>query len=124
MGEPIKIADLAHKMIRLRGLRVNADIPVVVTGLRPGEKLHEKLVGSWERETATAHPRISRLESDTHVQRDVLVAQVSSLLASLRAGSPPGSLKHQLFDLVQVPETGEELPEAGAHHRTTAPTQR
>ena len=43
MGEPVRIIDLAHDMIRLSGLEPERDIPVVITGIRPGEKLHEGL---------------------------------------------------------------------------------
>lgn len=48
MGEPVSIVDLAHDMIRLEGLRPNEDVRIVYTGLRPGEKLHESLVASYE----------------------------------------------------------------------------
>jgi FlaA1/EpsC-like NDP-sugar epimerase len=44
MGEPVKIADLAKKMIRLAGYIPNQDINIVFTGLRPGEKLYEELL--------------------------------------------------------------------------------
>jgi FlaA1/EpsC-like NDP-sugar epimerase len=43
MGKPVKIVDLAQKMIRLSGLRVGDDVKIVFTGLRPGEKLYEEL---------------------------------------------------------------------------------
>ncbi len=48
MGEPIKITDLAQQMIRLAGLRPQEDIPIIFTGLRPGEKLHEELFNQNE----------------------------------------------------------------------------
>jgi FlaA1/EpsC-like NDP-sugar epimerase/EAL domain-containing protein (putative c-di-GMP-specific phosphodiesterase class I) len=44
MGYPIKIVDLAQDLIRLSGYRVNSDIEIVYTGLRPGEKMHEELL--------------------------------------------------------------------------------
>ena len=44
MGEPVKIMDLAEKMIKLAGHTVNEDIELKITGLRPGEKLYEELL--------------------------------------------------------------------------------
>ena len=43
MGDPVKIKDLARRLIQMSGLRPDIDIPIEITGLRPGEKLHEKL---------------------------------------------------------------------------------
>lgn len=48
MGEPVRIDDLARNMIRLSGFELDVDIPVVYTGLRPGEKLYEELLLSGE----------------------------------------------------------------------------
>jgi FlaA1/EpsC-like NDP-sugar epimerase len=48
MGEPVKIIDLAERMIKMSGLRPNVDIPITITGIRPGEKLHEELSYGWE----------------------------------------------------------------------------
>ena len=58
MGEPVKILDLAHKMIELAGLKQGKDIEVVFTGLRPGEKLYEELVHDQEVNIPTQNPKI------------------------------------------------------------------
>ena len=65
MGEPIKIYDLAKNMIEFSGLsiknifNINGDIEILVTGLRPGEKLYEELLLS-NKPTKTKHPKIFR----------------------------------------------------------------
>ena len=58
MGDPVKIMDLAEKMIRLSGLEVGKDIEIQVTGLRPGEKLYEELLLSEEGIQQTQHGKI------------------------------------------------------------------
>ena len=65
MGEPIKIADLARELIRMTG-HTEAEIPVVFTGLRPGEKLYEELLADDDTTLPTAHPRlrIAQLRSE------------------------------------------------------------
>jgi FlaA1/EpsC-like NDP-sugar epimerase len=60
MGEPVKIVDLAHNMIRLSGKEPNRDIAVEFIGARPGEKLHEDLWGDGEEAVPTSHPKILR----------------------------------------------------------------
>ncbi|WP_460879717.1 polysaccharide biosynthesis protein [Pontibacter rugosus] len=58
MGEPVKIVDLARKMIRLAGLVPEVDIPIAFTGLRPGEKLYEELLNEEEQTIPTHHSKI------------------------------------------------------------------
>lgn len=58
MGEPVKIMDLAEKLIRLSGFEPYKDIDIVVTGLRPGEKLYEELLLSEEGIKETVHDKI------------------------------------------------------------------
>ena len=63
MGEPIRIVDLARTLIKLSG-NSEAEIPVVFSGLRPGEKLYEERFYSSERLLATPHEKVNRTESD------------------------------------------------------------
>lgn len=58
MGSPIKIIDLAKKMIKLSGLKVGKDIEIKITGLRSGEKLYEELLNNAENTIPTHHPEI------------------------------------------------------------------
>jgi FlaA1/EpsC-like NDP-sugar epimerase len=58
MGEPIRIVDLAHNMIRLMGLVPNEDIEIQFVGIRPGEKLEEELALHGEDLLATYHEKI------------------------------------------------------------------
>ncbi len=58
MGEPVKILNLAEKMIRLSGLEPYVDIDIKITGLRPGEKLFEELLNDTSTSLPTHHPKI------------------------------------------------------------------
>src|SRR5262249_48702284 len=63
MGEPVRIMDLAHNMIRLAGFEPGEDIQILVTGLRPGEKLFEELQMEGEDVLPTPHEKIMRFRS-------------------------------------------------------------
>jgi FlaA1/EpsC-like NDP-sugar epimerase len=58
MGEPVRIRDLAEKLIQLSGLKPYQDIQIVYTGLRPGEKMHEELFYTREELQGTTHPKL------------------------------------------------------------------
>jgi FlaA1/EpsC-like NDP-sugar epimerase len=58
MGEPVKIIDLARRLIRLSGRVPDRDVPVVVVGTRPGEKLAEEVVNDEEESLPSGHPSI------------------------------------------------------------------
>jgi FlaA1/EpsC-like NDP-sugar epimerase len=58
MGDSIKIVEMAREMIRLNGLEPDVDIPIVFTGVRPGEKLYEELLTDKEDTAPTSHPKI------------------------------------------------------------------
>jgi FlaA1/EpsC-like NDP-sugar epimerase len=86
MGEPVKIADLAKKVIKLSGLDVidengSGDIEIRYTGLRPGEKLYEELLISANVD-GTEHPRIMKAHED-FIPYDQLQAAFIELEASL-----------------------------------------
>jgi FlaA1/EpsC-like NDP-sugar epimerase len=103
MGEPVKIVDLAQRMIRLSGLAVkdvnnpNGDVELKFTGLRPGEKLYEELLVSGE-EFETEHQRIRRI-----VEPSVPEAVLSELFTQLEIAVAAG-------DLVAIKSLMEALP--------------
>ena len=82
MGEPVRIVDLAEKMIRLSGLKLGEDIDIVYSGLRPGEKLYEELLASKENTQATHHDKIMIARVRKHQYQQVN-ADVMTLLAAL-----------------------------------------
>jgi FlaA1/EpsC-like NDP-sugar epimerase len=86
MGEQIKVVDLAKDLIRLSGLEPGEDIEIVYTGIRPGEKLSEKL---WDEDLdyePTGHPDIVRVEEDAHFTSDTLQVTIDELVRLAREG--------------------------------------
>ncbi|CAI8844214.1 MULTISPECIES: polysaccharide biosynthesis protein [Pseudomonas] len=87
MGEPVRIVELAEKMIHLSGLSVRSeknlhgDIAIEFTGLRPGEKLYEELL-IGDNVAATQHPMIMTASED-HLSWDLLKGKLSELLAAV-----------------------------------------
>lgn len=83
MGEPVKIMDLARRMVELSGLTVRdeahpgGDIEIAITGLRPGEKLFEELL-IGDNPTPTTHPRIMKAHED-HLAWPVLDVHLQTL---------------------------------------------
>ena len=71
MGEPIKIIDMAKKMIKLSGLELNKDISIKITGLRPGEKLYEELLAISENTLPTHHPKIMVAKVETYSNKAI-----------------------------------------------------
>lgn len=71
MGEPVKIYDLAESLIRLSGLEPNVDIPIVITGLRPGEKLYEEILMSEEGLESTKHDKIFIAEPSSLTMNEI-----------------------------------------------------
>jgi len=91
MGEPIKIADLAANLITMAGSIPGQEIPIVFTGLRPGEKLHEELLTDEEERTHRVRDRIAVAQSPAP-PRDLL-HRIEELERVAGAGDRPGILR-------------------------------
>lgn len=72
MGESVKIYDLAKKMVKLSGLRLDKDIEIKEVGLRPGEKLYEELLTVRENTKQTHHPKIMIAQIDSQSYKSVM----------------------------------------------------
>lgn len=79
MGHPVKIADLARKMIKLSGLEPEEDIKIEYSGLRPGEKLYEELLNNAENTMATYHEKILIAKTRT-LEYNSLSLQIEALI--------------------------------------------
>ena len=90
MGESVKIADLAKRMVELSGLRLRddvspeGDIEIKVTGLRPGEKLYEELL-IGDNSMSTQHPRIMMAHEEL-IPWEELQPQLAALRIAAQAG--------------------------------------
>ena len=79
MGSPVKIVNLARKMIRLAGFIPEVDIKIEFTGLRPGEKLYEELLNQKEITTKTHNPKIMIAKVQEY-DYDTVSAQIDELI--------------------------------------------
>jgi FlaA1/EpsC-like NDP-sugar epimerase len=93
MGEPVRIADLALRMIRAWGLVPDRDIEIRYVGLRPGEKLDEDLIGRGERSLPTAHPKISELRGPAVAPRDI-PGWINRLKVAIENRDEAGAIAH------------------------------
>ncbi|MFT3739980.1 MAG: nucleoside-diphosphate sugar epimerase/dehydratase [Breznakibacter sp.] len=89
MGEPVKIVDLAKEMIQLAGLKLDEDIEIKFTGLRPGEKLYEELLASKETTLPTHHDKIM-IAQVREQDFGVINQSVNELLVALQEESDEG----------------------------------
>ena len=86
MGEPVRIMDLAQKLIRAYGYEPNVDMPIKIIGLRPGEKLYEELLMDSERDkmTKTAHKKIfvANVDKVTQEQFNRIITMMEAAAAN------------------------------------------
>ena len=106
MGSPVKIDDLARNMIRLSGFEPDVDIPIVYSGLRPGEKLYEELLMSEEGLTKTANDLIYIGHKTDFDQK--LLEESLDKLAAMTEGQD-SQLRRELMHLVPTYKPAAEL---------------
>jgi FlaA1/EpsC-like NDP-sugar epimerase len=110
MGEPIRIADFARKMIRLTGQQAGRDIEIVFTGMRPGEKLAEELHTPSEHQMPTDHPSITQLEPPS-LRPAVVEKAIETLAHLIRSGVDDKELGGLVLDFAIH---GSAIPGASA----------
>lgn len=98
MGKPVKILNLAEKLITLSGMQPHEDIDIVFTGLRPGEKMYEELFNKAESLLPTSHARIKSAQSQP-VDKAFMETQVETI-KSIIMQKDVDALHNQFVDLV------------------------
>jgi FlaA1/EpsC-like NDP-sugar epimerase len=101
MGKPVRIIDLAMKMLSLCGLRMERDIPIVYTGLRPGERLHETLVAPDEELTLTTNGRILRVTQKDKLPTFPMIVQWINTLEHSLLHEGAAQQREHLFRIVR-----------------------
>lgn len=112
MGEPVRIDDLARNMIRMAGFEPDVDIPIVYTGLRPGEKLFEELLMQDEGLDKTPNELIY-IGHFNDFDRNTLMEELKELDTACHANSPEiRSILQKLVPTYHLPETTQQEPSA------------
>ncbi|HKK43038.1 MAG TPA: nucleoside-diphosphate sugar epimerase/dehydratase [Bacteroidales bacterium] len=88
MGKPIKILDVAIRLIQLSGLIPHEDIEIIYTGLRPGEKLYEELFAEGEEQLPTHNPKIS-IAKVADADYECLLPRINGILSTIYTLSGP-----------------------------------
>ena len=110
MGEPVKIYDMAEKLIRLSGLEPNVDIEIKVTGLRPGEKLYEEILMDEEGLEATKHDKI-HIAEPMNINMKMIEDKLDKLnnLLETANNEDKEKIKNTIKQIVPTFKDGEKL---------------
>ncbi|HEX4951637.1 MAG TPA: nucleoside-diphosphate sugar epimerase/dehydratase [Blastocatellia bacterium] len=121
MGRPVKILDLAKNLIRLSGLEPDRDIPIVFTGLRPGEKLYEELMLDGEGMKPTPHSKIRVLDGGktSFMQVQIWVDELVELIAQKDVAGLVAKLQEIVPEYKPSQEILEQAEQTGAFTLTS-----
>ncbi len=131
MGEPVKIYDMARRMISLAGLKPDVDIKIVEIGLRPGEKLYEELLNDKEKTTATVNRKIMIAKVRTYDYQDVCAnidniitlaarGDVHGMIYAMKEFVPEYKSQHSRFEAIDKEIEQESRPENPDVNQPTA----
>ena len=118
MGEPVKIYDMARRMIALAGLKPDVDIKIEEIGLRPGEKLYEELLNDKEKTTATVNKKIMIAKVKTYDYKDVCdnieriiqlanAGDIHGMIYAMKEFVPEYKSQHSKFESIDKEIEGE-----------------
>lgn len=100
MGKPLKILDIARELIRFYGLEPEKDIPIVFTGIRPGEKLHEDLLTSEEGLATTSHKQIYIAKMSSRIPKEFLQMKLEILSDLVRRDGSKKAIREALLEII------------------------
>lgn len=114
MGQPVKIVDLARKMIELAGMEPGKDIKIEFTGLRPGEKLYEEVLATKENTIPTQHKRIfvakareygysAACEATEHLHELATRVTIPEMVSLMKCTVPEFKSQHSEFEKYDTP---------------------
>lgn len=112
MGEPVRIEELARKLIFLAGLRPDIDIRIEYVGLRPGEKMHEELFYPNERSCSTSHPKLL-LATSPQADRQSVTSDIANLAAAVNDADEQLALSSLTRLVPGFKRAGDEIGEGG-----------
>ncbi len=116
MGEPVKIVDMAKRMIRLHGMEPDVDIEIKFTGLRPGEKMFEELFDGCEEQQPSSIPGINEAQSHP-IPLPIITRAIDQLAREIDRGNA-GAVRRITYHLTTLPGSSPTLAGFVANSRT------